>query len=1005
MTGTDSKSALGAPRNKMALLNEVAAAPSATHAAGQYGEGGNILTQQALTQPGAHAAFRAPFVATPHPGVPPMFAPYGVYGGGAGSLGPGAEWPRWPPAHRVQPPAQLVQLAGAGAGAGGLVAPPAPPPLAVDAKRPWGPRLANEPPQPDPTHGAAGSGSSGGNVLSGGAGGGGGSLGGSLGGGSGASETTFDSYGRAAPPGMALYVHAAAYPGGYPVTGRPAAPWTRQAPVGYPNVPGVSYAPHATIQPPKPPSGFLVEASAAQGSAEEKKEPSGGTAPNGARTNGGGDATTNGAPTRGAEDAAVEPRGSNLAHGSNLVHVQSSAAAVPASAHNPLATRTKSLLGERTFAEVQTMLLRQQGTYERQLLDLHRVVRVQSDIICSITKQDGVDFKSEQDAACRRKKSKSPDSDQSKELKLNKSEQGSGAGSGDGSGQGSGGGSEGGSGDDGSGQGSKGSGPEPGDGSGHGSGGGGGSGQGSGSGGSDVSDGDKGPRRPILKGRRSPRGGGGDANKNKNKRATISPEVDKIERDSSRKDSREEEEERAKKDSRGDGARRARSARAAAAPEAAPRDEAEEGGAQAAPRCAADANVSDPNSANDGKAGPGAADGGPFAAIFSAMAHQTVIKQAARKAFDEQSLQQQRAYALATRPWREEGGGDHRPGDNAAPPSHHQQQHQAAAAVHHAQVQAAYHASRQRSLQSLHHQQQQHEHRYYHDQWVAWYSQQYAHAAAAAATQGACAPGSMGPPQPKPPPGGVAGLGWTNWPHVPVDWFHAGHQQPPRGEEVTQVIGGPSHAHHGAAPGPHGAMAARHHYHFPVPQPPGAMFPHPAYPGSGSQGPNPPALNLGPGGGGGGKSPAAEVNAGVNAGRSTRGGDDDGKSGARDDKKGNNANNNVNNNAKGKRGKGTKRGAGGGRKSADGKTEDIDDAGSDSMMTGQPGQSDGGEVDGHHHGGRGGGGNGGARGNGTNKKGSLIPGAPLTKKPRSGQPKQGPKDQSAADILISIMKA
>ena len=119
-----------------------------------------------------------------------------------------------------------------------------------------------------------------------------------------------------------------------------------------------------------------------------------------------------------------------------------------------------------------------------------------------------------------------------------------------------------------------------------------------------------------------------------------------------------------------------------------------------------------------------------------------------------------------------------------------------------------------------------------------------------------------------------------------------------------------------------------------------------------------------------------------------------------DDKKGSRS---VTN--KGKRSKGTKRGAGGGRKSADGKTENIDDAGSDSMMTGQPGQSDGGEVDGHHHGGRGGGGVGGVRGNGTNKKGSLIPGAPLTKKPRSGQPKQGPKDQSAADILISIMKA
>ena len=136
------------------------------------------------------------------------------------------------------------------------------------------------------------------------------------------------------------------------------------------------------------------------------------------------------------------------------------------------------------------MLLRQQGAYERQLLDLHRVVRVQSDIICSITKQDGVDSKDDgaTDARNFREKSKSPDSDQSKELKLGvKSTQGSGAGSGDGSGQGSGG----------------------------------GSGQGSGS---DVSDGDKGPiRRPILKGRRSPRGGG------KNKRATISPEVDKIE--------------------------------------------------------------------------------------------------------------------------------------------------------------------------------------------------------------------------------------------------------------------------------------------------------------------------------------------------------------------------------------------------------------------------------------------------------------------------------------------
>ena len=75
------------------------------------------------------------------------------------------------------------------------------------------------------------------------------------------------------------------------------------------------------------------------------------------------------------------------------------------------------------------------------------------------------------------------------------------------------------------------------------------------------------------------------------------------------------------------------------------------------------------------------------------------------------------------------------------------------------------------------------------------------------------------------------------------------------------------------------------------------------------------------------------------------------------------------------------------------------------MMTGQPGQSDGGRwtdtttEDGEAAALEA------LRGNGTNKKGSLIPGAPLTKKPRSGQPKQGPKDQSAADILISIMKA
>jgi hypothetical protein len=684
-------------------------------------------------------------------------------------------------------------------------------------------------------------------------------------------------------------------------------------------------------------------------------------------------------------------------NGTGLVVVHSSAAPAPETAHNPLAHRTKSLLGAQTFAEVQTMLLRQQGAYERQLLDLHRVVRVQSDIICSITKQDGVDSKDDgaTDARNSREKSKSPDSDQSKELKLGvKSTQGSGAGSGDGSGQGSGG----------------------------------GSGQGSGS---DVSDGDKGPiRRPILKGRRSPRGGG------KNKRATISPEVDKIE-------SRGGQDNGARvvhthTTEEGDGTHHA------AAPEAAPRDEAEAGGARAAPETDAqvalaketgDADVSNPNLTNsdplttnedplttedaDAPTEGAQQENGPFAAIFSVMAEQAVIKQAAQKAFDEQSLQSHQAYALATRPWREEGGGDHRPGDTAALPSHHQvqAQHQAAAAAHHEQVQAAYHASRQRSLQSLHQHQQQHEQRYYHDQWVAWYSQQYAaHVASITAQQQQAstpvAPGPvvMGPPQPKPPAAQVqAGVAHA-WPpavHTPGapggDWFQRTGRDVNvlRGQEVTQVIGGhPAGAHHHMAGRAHGHTQA-HGYHFPVPQPPGAMFPHPSFPESRSQGPAPTGyLGIYP------KSPAetALTPGGPNVvNRRTMSGQQDGSKNTKlriDDKKGSRS---VTN--KGKRSKGTKRGASSGRKSADGLTEDIDDAGSDSMMTGQPGQSDGGEVDGHGHHGRGGGGVGGALGTNGSKKDPEFPSAPLTKKLRSGQPKQGPKDRSAADILISIMKA
>ena len=179
-----------------------------------------------------------------------MFAPYGVYGGGAGSLGPGAEWPRWP---RVQPPASCA------AGGRGAAVAPRPPPLAVDAKRPWGPRLATNEPPPDPTHGAAGSGSGGGNVLSGGGGRGGRLARGRLGRpprelarGSGVGEhvpTRTDARRRPGWPSTPR-----PYPGGYPGTA-PAAPWTRQ-PAGYPNVPAGYPPPHAATRRRSGPPGL-----------------------------------------------------------------------------------------------------------------------------------------------------------------------------------------------------------------------------------------------------------------------------------------------------------------------------------------------------------------------------------------------------------------------------------------------------------------------------------------------------------------------------------------------------------------------------------------------------------------------------------------------------------------------------------------------------------------------------------------------------------------------------
>ena len=107
---------------------------------------------------------------------------------------------------------------------------------------------------------------------------------------------------------------------------------------------------------------------------------------------------------------------------------------------------------------------------------------------------------------------------------------------------------------------------------------------------------------------------------------------------------------------------------------------------------------------------------------------------------------------------------------------------------------------------------------------------------------------SWAPPQPKPPAAQVqAGVAHA-WPpavHTPGapggDWFQRTGRDVNvlRGQEVTQVIGGhPAGAHHHMAGRAHGHTQA-HGYHFPVPQPPGAMFPHPSFPESRSQGPAP----------------------------------------------------------------------------------------------------------------------------------------------------------------------
>ena len=146
---------------------------------------------------------------------------------------------------------------------------------------------------------------------------------------------------------------------------------------------------------------------------------------------------------------------------------------------------------------------------------------------------------------------------------------------------------------------------------------GGGSGQGSGSGGSDVSDGDKGPRRPILKGRRSPRAAAAARTRTSARRSRR--RLTRLRRDRGRTLANRMNERRRIHEAT---ARGERGASHRGCPRGCPPRRSGGGRSSAAPRDVkrndeADANVSDPNSADDGKAGPGAADGGPFAAIFS----------------------------------------------------------------------------------------------------------------------------------------------------------------------------------------------------------------------------------------------------------------------------------------------------------------------------------------------------------------------------------------------------
>ena len=139
-------------------------------------------------------------------------------------------------------------------------------------------------------------------------------------------------------------------------------------------------------------------------------------------------------------------------------------------------------------------------------------------------------------------------------------------------------------------------------------------------------------------------------------------------------------------------------------------------------------------------------------------------------------------------------------------------------------------------------------------------------------------------------------------------------------EEVTQIVGSSGGTHHARGDGHHHHFHRAFgsaHQHFPVPQQPGAPYAYPAYPGSGSQGPTPPALR-GPGLPAHASGALGPAGARIGAAEPPRPSGEQKIPGQK---------------LKRKRGKEAKEE----RRIASDCAKNADDAGSDSIMTGQPG--------------------------------------------------------------------